>query len=261
MSKKPTLLIINDDGIHAPGLKALYKALKGVAHIRIVAPQVQQSGVGVSITLRTPLTVSQVEWEDETPAWSVSGTPADCVRMAINVLLSETPDLIVSGVNQGSNAGRNVLYSGTIGGVIDGIFRDIPGIAFSCEEFINPDYEVTKEPIEQIVSHILTAPLPKGTLLNVNFPKNHPGKGVKLTRQGKMYIKEGFSKGIHPEGSPYYWTGYSFTDFDEHQQSDIYWLERGYITASPLQVNELTDLLYLEQHQASFENLFTPSQL
>ena len=126
MSKNFRILIINDDGIHAPGLIHLWKALVDLADVTIIAPAIEQSGVGLGITLRSPLHIESVAWNKGTPAWKISGTPADCVKMALSVILKTPPDLIVSGINRGSNSGRNVLYSGTVGGVIEGVLRNIP---------------------------------------------------------------------------------------------------------------------------------------
>ena len=135
MTNRPFLLITNDDGIHAPGLKHLWEAVAEHAETSIVAPATEKSGCGLSITWAKPLRVHPIEWENKTPCWSVSGTPADCIKMGLNVLLDKPPHMILSGVNRGSNAGRTVLYSGTIGGVIEGALKGIPGIAFSFCDF------------------------------------------------------------------------------------------------------------------------------
>lgn len=141
MKPKPHLLIINDDGIHAPGIKHLWKTLVDDFDLTIVAPASEKSGMGIAITVREPLHIDRVFWEKETPAWKITGTPADCVRLGISVILKQKPDLIVSGINQGSNTGTTVLASGTVGAVIEGALRNVPGIAFSCEDFISPDFD------------------------------------------------------------------------------------------------------------------------
>src|SRR5574338_1188667 len=140
MNKKSHILITNDDGIKAPGIQHLWSALKDFATISIVAPKTEQSGVGLGITIRSALHIEEFAWEELDSCWSVTGTPADCVKMALSVLLPSPPDLIVSGINRGTNAGRTVLYSGTIGGVIEGILRGIPGIAFSSFDMANTEY-------------------------------------------------------------------------------------------------------------------------
>ena len=151
---KPYILITNDDGIQAPGLRALWEALLDVADTVVVAPADDQSATGMSITLRTPISVEKHFWEKEV-VWSVRGTPADTVKMALSVLLERKPDMIVSGINNGSNAGRNILYSGTVSAVIEGTMRDIPGIAFSCHDHKEPDYALATQHIPSMVRYML----------------------------------------------------------------------------------------------------------
>lgn len=256
--QKPTVLITNDDGIHALGLKHLWMGLKDFCNVVIVAPALEQSGVGVCVTLRDPLHVDSVTWEDNTPAWKVSGTPADCVRIAIRVLLKTPPDLILSGINRGGNSGRNILYSGTIGGVIDGVMKGIPGIAFSCEDQNDPGYHHFQDHIFPLVQYLLEHPLPSGNFLNVTFPSSHKElhKGYRLARQGMSHYKEKPLKGIHPEGKEYYWMGCDWQEHDEHEESDVHLLSQGYITAVPVQIAELTNQILLEDRKKSFNNLF-----
>lgn len=254
---KPKILLTNDDGIHAPGLRALYEALAPLADLWIVAPEVEQSGVGLSISLHKPLTIHAVKWEGEAVAMKVNGTPADCVRMALNLVLNEPPDLIVSGINRGSNAGRNMLYSGTVGGVIEGALRGVQGVAFSCEGWFDlPNYGETTPFVRAIVKYVLDSPLPQGNFLNVNFPCNGI-KGVKLASQGRSYFKEGLQKGTHPTGGAYYWTGYCAVDEEEAEESDISWLKKGYAAAVPIHIDEITDHAYLNEKKGAFEELFS----
>ncbi len=259
MQKKRHLLLTNDDGIHALGLRHLWKALSPHFTITIVAPQSEQSSVGLSITTRTPLQVQQIDWPDSTQAFSVTGTPADCVKLACSKILSTPPDLIIAGINRGSNAGRNVLYSGTVAGIIEGVMRDIPGIAFSTADYDRPNYEPAEVIIPLVVDHVLAHPLPTGSILNVNFPELPLAgyRGLKLTRQGKQFWTENPDERMHPsEGHSYYWLGSRRAVFEEHEESDIYWLERGYVTAAPLHFQELTDHGHLEKHKDSFDSLF-----
>lgn len=254
---KPKILITNDDGIHSPGIKYLWEALKDVADLTIVAPSDEKSASGLSITIRNPLTVKPVKWEGNTDAWSVSGTPADCVKLALSQYLISPPDLIVSGINPGSNAGRNFLYSGTVGGVIEGIMHDIPGIAFSTVSFPNPDYHVCVPYIQKFVNYVLQNPMKPGTLLNVNFPKSKNPLGIKLTRQGSGMWMENPERRTHPtEGHHYFWIGQKEYRSDEPEDSDTFWLEKDYITAVPAHVAELTDHQILEQRKSAFESYF-----
>lgn len=257
MQNKPKILITNDDGISAPGLKFLWEALADHAELFIIAPSIEQSGMGLAITTRNPLQIQQVPWEKETKAWKVSGTPADCVRMGMSVLLDFTPDLIVSGINRGSNSGRNVLYSGTIGGVIEGSLRGIPGIAFSCVDFMNPDYKKSLHLIVPLVEHILNQPLPHGTILNVNFPETQEILGVKMARQGKGLWVENPEARIHPEGNPYYWLGGKWQDHPEEEDSDVHLLKQGYAAAVPIHVNELTDWTHFNDSKEKFNSHFS----
>lgn len=255
---KPKILITNDDGINAPGIKALWNALKDWCDVTVVAPREEQSAAALSITVRTPIRMEKYLWEDKM-AWSVTGTPADSVKMALSVLLEDKPDLIVSGINRGSNAGKTILYSGTVSAVIEGALRDIPGIAFSCWDYNNPDYELAAPHIADIVRYTLEHPLPQGTLLNVNFPEKAlaPYKGHKFCRQGKGYWKEKPDSRFHPaEGHAYWWLGIEHADFEEEIDSDIRQLQEGWITAVPVYVAELTHLAHFHEKKPHFESYF-----
>jgi 5'-nucleotidase len=256
MNKKPKILLINDDGIEAPGLWHLWEALVDVADLTIVAPSSEKSGVGLGITIRDPIHIQQVKWEKGTPAWRVSGTPADCVRMSLSVLLDSPPDLIVSGINRGSNCGRNILYSGTIGGVIEGILRDVPGIALSCVDFVDPNYKKTQPLIPSIVRYCIEHPLPKGTLLNVNFPDTPAIHGLRMAKHGMGFWIENPERRIHPEGHAYFWHGGKWLEYDEHEESDVFLLRKGFAAAVPLHVSELTDLKVLQDCKMHFDAHF-----
>ncbi|MDE3046000.1 MAG: 5'/3'-nucleotidase SurE [Verrucomicrobiota bacterium] len=258
-STRPYLLITNDDGIHAPGIKHLWQAVHEFADVIIVAPQTERSGAGLSITWNKPLVIHEVPWEGNTPAYTVNGTPADCVKMAISVVLKKRPHMIISGVNRGSNAGRTVLYSGTIGGCIEGALKHIPGIAFSFCDLDAPPLEMTKPYIYPLIRHFLEHPLPPGSLLNVNFPHNSKEtiRGLKLARQGMGQWAESPDRRTHPEGMPYYWLGGKWTPHEqENAESDVYWLEKGYIAAVPLHVGELTDHQVISKNKSLVEQHF-----
>lgn len=248
---KPFLLITNDDGIHAPGIKHLWEAVHEYADVAIVAPLTEKSGSGLSITWGKPLKIQQVSWAKETPAWSLNGTPADCVKMALAVLLNRTPDLVISGINRGSNAGRTVLYSGTIGGVIEGALKGIPGIAFSFSDLDEPPLSSTKPYIFPLIQYFLEHSLPSGTIVNVNFPENCQNgvKGLRFARQGKGFWIEQPDRRIHPEGLPYYWLGGRWSSFEEESDSDVALLAEGYITAVPIHIGQLTDDEVFAKHK------------
>lgn len=257
--KRPHILITNDDGIHAQGIKHLWNALKDVADITVVAPAHEQSAVGLGITIRQPMFIEKHKW-DGSDAWAVTGTPADCVKMALKVVLKEKPDLIVSGINRGSNSGRNVLYSGTVAATIEGVFQGIPSIAFSCHDYFDPNYLAIEPFIPKVVTHILANPLPEGTLLNVNFPNPPAGeniRGIKLTRQGKEYWIENPDCRSHPvEGRSYYWMGAAIKEYEEAEDSDVMWIKKGYAAAVPVHVGELTDFKHLLAQKNCFEESF-----
>lgn len=256
---KPKILITNDDGIHAPGIKHLCNALKEHAELTVVAPSHEQSAVGLSITIRAPLNIRKVELANGIPAWSVSGTPADCVKLGLKVILDEKPDFLISGINRGTNSGRNVLYSGTVGGAIESVMQDVPAIAFSCYDFKDTDYAAAEQFIPAIIQHTIKYALPRGTLLNVNFPSHTVGpiQGFRMTRQGMQYWVDHPSKREHPvEGHSYYWLGARLAQFDEHEESDISWLNKGYITAVPVHVKELTDHAHLATAKDHFNQLW-----
>ncbi len=255
--KRPKILITNDDGIGAKGIWHLWKALAGKADLSIIAPSQQKSGVGLGLTLHKPIRLDPVKWEDDTPAWQVSGTPADCVRFGKSLVLDHVPDLIVSGINHGSNAGRNVLYSGTIGGVIEGALRKIPGIAFSSTSFESPRFEQIESYIFPIIEHVLSNPLSNGTILNVNFPTHlEIFKGVKLARQGKSLWIEDLDRRLHPNGDPYFWHGGKWDHHEEHEESDVALLKEGYVTAVPIHIDELTDHSFMKERKELFEAHF-----
>lgn len=257
MAHKPRILLTNDDGIEAPGLKHLWEALADIADLSIIAPATEKSGVGLGITIHEPLQIHPVPWDRQTPAWKVTGTPADCVRMALSVILQEAPDLVVSGINQGANSGRNVLYSGTIGGVIEATLRNVPGIALSCVDFDNPNYRLVQPHIPTLVQHMLAYPLPKGTLLNVNFPDTATIKGIKMARQGKGYWIEDPWEHVHPEGYACYWLGGKWYDQEEHEESDVFLLSQGYAAAVPIHVDEMTDMELLKSRKTHFDTHFS----
>jgi 5'-nucleotidase len=264
MSNRPLILITNDDGVHAPGIKHLWQSLREIGDLVVVAPTYEQSAVGLSITVRDPLHITPVHWNDssESSIWSVNGTPADCIKLALNVILKKSPDLVVSGINRGTNAGRNLLYSGTVGGVIEGLMHDIPGIAFSICDYFDPNYQLLEQHIPSIVNYMLNHPLPAGTFLNVNFPQQMQTnfQGVRLVKQGKEYWGEDPEHREHPaEKSSYYWLGSRLAQFDEDLDSDIVHLRQGFATAVPIHVGDLTHHRHLEQHRQAFETFVNQS--
>jgi 5'-nucleotidase len=253
MSRKPRILITNDDGIFAPGLKSLWRALVDYADLNIVAPAEDTSGSGVGVTLQTPLRIDVVPWEMGTKAWKINGKPADCVKLGVGTLLTEKPDLIVSGINRGSNSGRTIFSSGTVGGAIEGALKKIPGIAFSCEDFDAPDFVSVEKHALSIVQHAIEHPIPTGTIYNVNFPSK-PFQGYKFARQGQGYWIDDPNERVHPtHGTPYFWLGGKWEHHEESDESDVALLKQGFITVVPIRVDELTHHGLFDSHKALFE--------
>jgi 5'-nucleotidase len=262
-NKRPKILVTNDDGIHAPGIHHLWVALSKIADVVVAAPTVEQSATGLAITIRSPLRLERLDWGEGSEVWSVNGTPADCVKMGLNVLLKSPPDLIVSGINRGNNAGRNLLYSGTVAAVIEGVLHDIPGVAFSCYEYDSPDYSVAEQYVPIIIHHVLDHPLPLDTFLNVNIPTKNGQKvkGFRFARQGKAYWAENPDIRSHPfENHSYYWLGARLAQFEEHEDSDIALLEKGYLTAVPIRISEMTHHQLFEDRREHFDTLFPVTQ-
>lgn len=261
---RPRIILTNDDGIHAPGIERLWKVLQEAdfADLFVIAPSTERSGTGVSITWDRPILVQEIPWSKNTPAWSVDGTPADCIKMAARIILKEQPNFIISGINAGSNAGRNVLHSGTIGAVIEGIFRGIPGMALSCEDGDNPNYHVAEQYIVPLTRYLLDNPLPAGSFLNVNFPHaaKEKVKGFRFTRQGKGRWAEDPQLHIETDHGPSYWLGGKPEELTEEEDCDITLLKEGYLTAVPIHVHELTDRKELRSRQAEFENYFSSKE-
>jgi len=259
---KLKILLTNDDGIESLGLRSLWESLDGkVALLRVVAPSREASCAGLGVTMTQPLSVEPVHIYPGTPSWKIGGTPADCVKLALSVLLDFSPDFIVSGINHGANAGRNVLYSGTVGGVIEGTLRGIPGVAFSYSSSMRTlALSHVKPFIPQIINYMQDHPLPSGSFLNVNFPHINwkEIKGLKMAKQGRSYWMETPKyRGEMGDSPSEYWMGGTHVSFQEHEHSDIALLAQGYITAVPIYVDELTDLHYFAEKRGVFEQRFS----
>ena len=245
------ILLTNDDGIYAPGLRALRSELLALGQVTVVAPASEQSAVGHSITLLTPLIVQEVRDEQNGfLGWAVEGKPADCVKVALLELLPDPPDLVVSGLNAGSNAGINVLYSGTVAAAIEAAFFNQVSFAVSLE-YTKPgplDFPraaaIGRRVIEQILSH---RPTP-GTLFNINIPSldRGPVRGVRVVPQNVVPYRETLDRRVDPRGRVYFWTNADLSCPDPHPDSDVSALAEGYVTVTPLQFN-LTHAALLEE--------------
>jgi 5'-nucleotidase len=245
------ILLTNDDGIYAPGLRALRLELQKLGEVVVVAPAAEQSAVGHSITLMTPLIVQEVHDEARQPlGWAVEGRPADCVKLALLELLPELPDVVVSGLNAGSNAGINVLYSGTVAAAIEGAFFRRTSIACSLEYTkVRPlDFTRAAEIARRVIEQILAHRLAEGTLFNVNIPslERGPVRGIRVLPQNVAPYVEQFDRRIDPRGRVYFWSKPEFGCPDPHPDTDVSALAEGYVTVTPLQF-DLTQAALLRE--------------
>ncbi len=237
---RPLILLSNDDGIDAPGIAALAEAVIPLGTVAIVAPAHEQSAVGHAITVRQPMRANA--WPVEaagTAVWAraVTGTPADCVKIACQRLLPRPPDLVVSGINHGPNTAVNVIYSGTVSAATEAAILGIPSIAMShCEWGRGGDLDAAKLWARQVAQHVLTHGVPPGVLLNVNVPVGRPEQilGAEITRQARARWEEEFEERLDPTQSPYYWLGGRFVNLDEGQDTDLDAVGRGYVSITPL---------------------------
>ncbi len=255
MNDRPLILITNDDGITAPGIRNLIEIMNEFGDVFVVAPDSPQSGMGHAITLDSTLHIETLNLDDGPQIeYSCSGTPADCVKLAVNEILNRKPDLCVSGINHGSNSAINVLYSGTMSAAIEAGIEGIPSIGFSLlDHSWNADFEGVKKHIHSIVKNVLENGIPKGIVLNVNFPKGKI-KGVKICRQAKSNWIEEFDKRVSPQGKEYYWLTGKFENQDSGDDTDIVALEKGYASIVPVQF-DLTAHHYIQKLNTwEFEN-------
>ncbi len=237
--KKPLILVTNDDGVSAPGIRHLIEWMKELGEVVVVAPAGPQSGMGHAITISKPLRLDAVDLYPDIKAYQASGTPVDCVKLAVDVVLHRKPDLLVSGINHGSNSSINVIYSGTMSAAVEGAIEDIPSIGFSlCDYSYNANFSPIKSHLQSIAKNVLKNGLPKGTLLNVNFPKveDEAGiKGIKICRQCKAKWQENFDERKDPGGRSYYWLTGKFINGDHGEDTDEWALANNYISVVPTQ--------------------------
>jgi 5'-nucleotidase len=230
------ILITNDDGIAAPGIKALTEVMHELGETYIIAPDSAQSGMGHAITINSTLELKHIPGFLGTEnAYSCSGTPVDCVKMGVHEVMKVRPDLCVSGVNHGSNSSINVIYSGTMSAAVEGGIEGIPSIGFSlCDYSWDANFEYIKPFIKKIALEVLEKGLPEGVILNVNFPKTDNIKGIKICRQAKAAWEEEFDKRTNPMGKEYYWLTGKFVNHDNGEDTDEWALANDYISIVPV---------------------------
>ena len=257
MSERPLILVTNDDGINAPGIRAVIEAVQPLGDVVVVAPNKPQSGMGHAITVHEPIFLKQSNSKFFTElgveAWSCSGTPVDCVKLARDKILKRRPDVCVSGINHGSNASINVIYSGTMSAAMEGAIEGIPSVGFSLMDFsMTADFTAARFYARLIVQKMLEDSLPAGTLFNVNIPIGTIDdiKGVKLCRQADAKWVEEFDERTNPHGRKYYWLTGNFENNDTDPNSDVMALSEGWISLVPVRF-DLTDSRMLARLQSS----------
>lgn len=230
------ILLCNDDGIHAPGLAALYHAVKDLGDVVVAAPDSQMSAVGHAITISDPIKVSEVTTASGLRGFAIGGTPADCVKLAVVALLPSPPDLVVSGINLGPNAGISVIYSGTVSAATEGTILGIPSIALSIDTFKYPVWDTAARASRHLVQQVLAHGLPRDTLLNANIP-NCPFnelRGYRFTKMGKSQFKEVFHRRTDPRGNVYFWMDGEMELDPGQTGTDVQALHEKYVSLTPL---------------------------
>jgi len=252
--ERPLILVTNDDGITSTGIRNLVDVVKELGEVLVVAPDSPQSGMGHAITVGDTLRLNESQIFEGVKAYECSGTPADCVKMARHFVLKDNhrqPDLVVSGINHGSNTSISVLYSGTMSAAIEGAIEGTPAIGFSlCDYSHKADFSHTAEYVRKIIKQVLEKGLPKGTALNVNIPpkRNEKIKGIRICRQANAKWVEDFDQRFDPNGRSYFWMTGNFVNFDKGEDNDEWAIANNFVSVVPCQFD-------LTAHQAiSFLN-------
>ncbi len=248
-SKQPVILICNDDGIFSPGILALAEVADEFGDVKIIAPDREQSAAGHAVTVDTPLRSRSFQLDGRFSGQAVTGTPADSIKLAHDQLMDQKPDLVVSGINHGSNAGVNILYSGTVSAATEGTILGYPSIAVSCTDFDeDADLSGAKDAARKVIAYVLDEGLPKGVTLNLNVPAG-PLKGIKWTRQANSRYVEEFEGRVDPNNRSYYWLTGRMELLDEGDDLDINILEKGYASLTPIQYDMTAYSLLKKQEQ------------
>ncbi|MCD8165837.1 MAG: 5'/3'-nucleotidase SurE [Bacteroides sp.] len=248
--ERPLILISNDDGVWAKGINELVRFIRHLGEIVVVAPDSPRSGSGCALTVVSPVTYRMVSREEGVTIYQCSGTPTDCVKLALHTILDRKPDLVIGGINHGDNSAVNVHYSGTMGIVIEGCLRAIPSIGFSlCDHQADADFQPAASFISQITEKVLTGALPSGVCLNVNIPVVPAYKGIKATTQAKGYWDCEWEPCPRSNGDPCFWLTGCFVEREpDTDTTDYRALQEGYITVTPITV-DLTAYGFMDQLQ------------
>ncbi|MFN4083164.1 MAG: 5'/3'-nucleotidase SurE [Bacteroidia bacterium] len=258
---KPLILISNDDGITAPGIRALVDAVKDLGEIVIVAPDSPQSGMGHAVTISKPLRLEKTDIYNHLGinSYQCSGTPADCVKLAVDKVLHRKPDLLLSGINHGSNSSINVIYSGTMSAAVEGGIEGIPSAGFSlCDYAYDADFTLSQKVVKKIAKNIIQDGLPQGVLLNVNIPKVtiDDFKGIKVCRQALAKWQEDFDERRDPNGRKYFWLTGKFVNLDNGNDTDEWALANHYASVVPVHfdLTAYNAIAYLNNWNYSYED-------
>jgi 5'-nucleotidase len=256
--KRLHILVSNDDGIDAPGIYALVQELKKIARVTVVAPDEQRSAVGHAITMNYPLRVRKFSKNGEFFGYGVDGTPADSVKIGVRTILQEKPDLLISGINHGSNTAINIIYSGTVSAATEGTILGIPSIAVSLTTYDKPDFRFAAKLSRKLAELLLKYGLPKDTLLNVNVPpiKEKDIRGIRITKQGKSRWDDTFDVRRDPNNKEYYWLTGKLDVLDSTEDTDLIAILNKYVSITPIQF-DLTNYKALpDLKDWNFERLF-----
>ena len=256
IKNKPVILITNDDGVTAPGIMSLVEAVKDLGKIVVVAPDKPQSGMGHAITIGQPLRLHKVNTFGDIEAYSCTGTPVDCVKLAVDKVLHRKPDLCLSGINHGANHSINVIYSGTMSAAVEAAIESIPSAGFSLLDYsIEADFTGARKYVRIVVEKMLSTKLDKHTVLNVNIPPLSVDllKGFKLCRQAYAKYEEDFMERQDPTGRMYYWLTGEFVNFDKGKDTDVWALAHGYVSVVPVQF-DMTHYSLKDQLENTWKN-------
>ena len=246
---RPLILVSNDDGVNAPGISALAEAMVSLGDVYVVAPLLEQSAVGHAITLRDPVRAFPMDahMHGAVRVYGVQGTPADCVKLAVQELLPRDPDLVVSGVNRGANTALNVIYSGTVSAAMEAAILGFDAVALSLCDWEANDFDASRDIACRVARKVLAEGLPPGTLLNVNIPPIPLSsiRGMLVTRQAHSRWQESFDQRLDPNNKPYYWMTGTFVNLDDGQNTDVGAVQDGYVSVTPIHY-DLTAHNFLE---------------
>ena len=248
---RPLILVSNDDSYTAPGVHALIDRLVNFGDVVAVCPLYPQSGQSMAITVSSPLRINRLPDYNGAKMYNVSGSPVDCVKLAMHHILDRRPDLVVTGINHGSNSGNSIIYSGTMGAVLEGCMLGIPSIRYSFHSHDQKrDISACRHVVETITSRVIEHGLPHGTCLNVNVPKCEAVCGIKVVRAARGYWTEEYAEYIDPHGQPFYWlTGKFHNEEPGNPETDLYWTDRGYASVVPCHPDQsATDMITTIEH-------------